>query len=71
MRRKIPDKNEGEWKCIDCHKNYLSYPAFYTHCKIKHNSEWPKSYQTPRPLEEIKKDRGRPRVKVWILKKGK
>ena len=55
--RKMPDKNEGEWKCLDCLKNYLSYPAFYTHCKIKHQQQWPKSYSTPRPLEEIKKDR--------------
>jgi hypothetical protein len=49
-------------RCLDCCKSYLSYPAFYTHCKTKHESKWPAYYNTPRPLDEIKRDRGRPRV---------
>lgn len=49
-------------RCLDCCKSYLSYPAFYTHCKTKHDSKWPAYYNTPRPLDEIKRDRGRPRV---------
>jgi hypothetical protein len=41
-RGKTKDKEDGEWKCLECQKSYLSYPAFYTHCKTKHDSKWPK-----------------------------
>lgn len=53
-------------RCLDCCKSYLSYPAFYTHCKTKHDSKWPAYYNTPRPLDEIKRDRGRPRVHIYM-----
>lgn len=62
QRKKNTDKEDGEWKCLECCKSYLSYPAFYTHCKTKHESRWPKQYSTPRPLEEIKRDKNKPRV---------
>jgi len=59
MKNKVKEK--GEWKCLDCSKTYKSYPAFYTHSKIKHKGKPPNSYDIPRKLDEIRKDRGRPR----------
>ena len=59
---KDKDKEKGEWKCLDCSKTYKSYPAFYTHNKLKHKGKPPNSYDIPRSLEDIRKDRGRPRV---------
>lgn len=38
--RKRTTKKEADirkYKCTDCDKSYLSYPALYTHCKQKHN----------------------------------
>ncbi|CAK76139.1 unnamed protein product (macronuclear) [Paramecium tetraurelia] len=64
QKRKQNDKEDGEWKCLECCKSYLSYPAFYTHCKTKHDSKWPKQYSTPRPLEEIKRDKTKPRTNM-------
>lgn len=43
-------------------KNHKSYPAFYTHNKLKHDGKPPQHYDIPRSLEDIRKDRGRPRV---------
>lgn len=54
--------SQDEWKCLDCNKSYKSYPAFYTHNKLKHHGQPPKHYDIPRSLEDIRKDRGRPRV---------
>ncbi|KRW98487.1 hypothetical protein PPERSA_03318 [Pseudocohnilembus persalinus] len=54
--------NKEEWKCLDCKKSYKSYPAFYTHNKLKHDGKPPQNYDIPRSLEDIRKDRGRPRV---------
>ncbi len=53
---------KDEWRCLDCNKCYKSYPAFYTHNKLKHAGQPPKNYDIPRSLEDIRKDRGRPRV---------
>lgn len=53
---------KDEWRCLDCQKCYKSYPAFYTHNKLKHGGQPPKNYDIPRSLEDIRKDRGRPRV---------
>lgn len=33
--------NKEEWKCLDCKKSYKSYPAFYTHNKLKHDGKPP------------------------------
>ena len=63
------DKNSLIWWCIDCDKKYKSYPAFYTHNKIKHNGNPPAKYRIPRALDAISKDRGRPRVKEMIIHK--
>ena len=40
-RKKSGDKRlhkpeKGVYKCKQCERTYLSYPALYTHCKIKH-----------------------------------
>lgn len=56
------DLTDLEWECIDCSKQYKSYPAFYTHNKIKHKGYPPLKYKIPRPLDSISKDRGRPKV---------
>ncbi|KAM3133930.1 hypothetical protein pb186bvf_014045 [Paramecium bursaria] len=64
QRKKGNEKEDGEWKCLECSKSYLSYPAFYTHCKTKHDSNWPKLYNTPRPLDDIKRDKTKPRTNM-------
>ncbi|KAL4432299.1 hypothetical protein ABPG74_020267 [Tetrahymena malaccensis] len=56
------EPNDVEWECFDCNKKYKSYPAFYTHNKIKHNGNPPERYKIPRPLDSISKDRGRPKA---------
>lgn len=33
--------SKEEWKCLDCNKSYKSYPAFYTHNKLKHDGKPP------------------------------
>ena len=40
-----------------CGKDYLSYPALYTHIKQKHNGEMPSGTETP----SNSRSRGRPR----------
>ena len=40
-KRKRATKKESDvrnFKCPHCDKSYLSYPALYTHCKQKHNT---------------------------------
>ena len=40
-KRKRATKKESDirnFKCPQCDKSYLSYPALYTHCKQKHNT---------------------------------
>ena len=40
-KRKRATKKESDirnFKCTQCDKSYLSYPALYTHCKQKHNT---------------------------------
>ena len=40
-KRKRATKKESDvrnFKCPQCEKSYLSYPALYTHCKQKHNT---------------------------------
>jgi hypothetical protein len=34
--RKIHKTENGVYKCTKCERTYLSYPALYTHIKIKH-----------------------------------
>ena len=39
--RKRTTKSESDirnYRCSYCEKSYLSYPALYTHCKLKHNT---------------------------------
>ncbi len=36
-RRSKKDKEGRSFKCDKCDKTYLSYPALYTHTKIKHS----------------------------------
>ena len=37
-RRSKNDTEGRTYKCSQCGKSYLSYPALYTHCKTKHNT---------------------------------
>ena len=48
-RKRTKGENRN-FKCSQCEKTYLSYPALYTHTKIKHAGK-----------EEITKSRGRPK----------
>lgn len=36
-RRSKKDKEDRSFKCDKCEKTYLSYPALYTHTKLKHS----------------------------------
>ncbi|KAM3127286.1 hypothetical protein pb186bvf_020615 [Paramecium bursaria] len=54
------DKNPRPYKC-GCSKGYYSYPALYTHLKIKHDGVPPQGTEVP----EFKHygNRGRPKEK--------
>lgn len=64
--KKRKSKNEiagRNFECQDCHKSYLSYPALYTHRKIKHKTNIslgkrgrPKKDQGENKLEKKKYD---------------
>ena len=65
--RKRTTKKESDvrnYKCTFCDKSYLSYPALYTHCKQKHNTNnhsgrgrgRPKKEQIEQNLEKNKYD---------------
>lgn len=59
-RGKRRSKNEPEgrnFKCKQCERTYLSYPALYTHIKTKHNTAGSSSIHTGR-------GRGRPKKSV-------
>ena len=52
-------KEHGVYRCHKCDRTYLSYPALYTHNKLKHpsNSE---------PVDKKPTNRGRPKKNVFI-----
>ena len=53
--RKRAKKNESDirnYKCSFCDKSYLSYPALYTHCKQKHNTNNHSERGRGRPKKE-------------------
>ena len=65
--RKRTTKKESDirnYKCSFCDKSYLSYPALYTHCKQKHNTNnhsgrgrgRPKKDQSEQNIEKSKYD---------------
>eukprot|EP00826_Nyctotherus_ovalis_P045439 TRINITY_DN5033_c0_g3_i4.p1 TRINITY_DN5033_c0_g3~~TRINITY_DN5033_c0_g3_i4.p1 ORF type:complete len:262 (+),score=40.10 TRINITY_DN5033_c0_g3_i4:554-1339(+) len=60
-RRSKYDLTGRNFKCRQCNKSYLSYPALYTHSKTKH----------PAGLSSAKNLRGRPRKvnKTFVVKK--
>lgn len=57
-RRTKNDACERSFKC-GCGKDYLSYPALYTHIKQKHGGEHPNGTDTP--TTRSGRGRGRPR----------
>lgn len=57
-RRGRNDPNSRDYIC-PCGKSYLSYPALFTHIKIKHNGRAPG--QIIKPKTESLSKRGRPR----------
>ena len=75
-KRKRTTKKESDirnYKCSYCDKSYLSYPALYTHCKQKHNTNnhsgrgrgRPKKEQTDSSIEKNKYD---PLTNAYFLK---
>jgi hypothetical protein len=60
-RRSRKTQKEGEgapevFRC-GCGKTYMSYPALYTHAKVKHSGIYPEGTYTG-----VKKKQGRPKV---------
>lgn len=54
-KRKRATKKESDvrnYKCDQCDKSYLSYPALYTHCKQKHNTNNHSGRNRGRPKKE-------------------
>lgn len=54
--RKRAKKSESDirnYKCSFCDKSYLSYPALYTHCKQKHNTNNHSERGRGRPKKEL------------------
>jgi len=59
-KRRSKNETEGRnYKCTQCERTYLSYPALYTHIKTKHSS------QGDTPLTSGR-GRGRPKKNVRI-----
>ncbi|MDR3737354.1 MAG: hypothetical protein P4L10_17750 [Acidobacteriaceae bacterium] len=59
-KRRSKNETEGRnYKCNQCERTYLSYPALYTHIKTKHSS------QGETPLTSGR-GRGRPKKNVWL-----
>jgi hypothetical protein len=55
QKRKRTTKKESDirnYKCSLCDKSYLSYPALYTHCKQKHNTNNHSGRGRGRPKKE-------------------
>jgi len=38
---------------LECKKAYKSYPAFYTHIKLKHMGMFPEKIDIPKKIEDI------------------
>lgn len=51
-RRTKNDEQERKFECKLCQKSYLSYPALYTHCKIKHQTNNTSGNKRGRPKKE-------------------
>lgn len=61
-RRRSKKVTEGrKFKCDRCDKTYLSYPALYTHYKLKHSSG-----EKPNLPSQTGRGRGRPRKNVSL-----
>lgn len=63
-RRTKNDSCERSYKC-GCGKDYLSYPALYTHIKQKHGGAHPNG--TDMPMARSGRGRGRPRKQNFPL----
>ena len=69
----VPDRN---YECKFCKKTYLSYPALYTHCKIKHNTNNSSGRGRGRPKKEqnenvIEKSKYNPIDFTFFSKEGR
>ena len=54
IRRRSKNDTEGRtFQCKLCQKSYLSYPALYTHCKQKHNTNNSSGRGRGRPKKDI------------------
>ena len=56
-RRSKKDKAQRNYVC-GCGKQYLSYPALYTHLKTKHQGQLPQGTKNHHPINQ---KRGRPK----------
>ena len=76
QKRKRTTKKESDirnYKCSFCDKSYLSYPALYTHCKQKHNTNNHSGRGRGRPKKEptelsIEKTKYDPLTVAYFLK---
>ena len=50
MRRSKKDQEGRNFRCDYCEKTYLSYPALYTHKKLKHNDKGSESSHAPKKM---------------------
>jgi hypothetical protein len=77
--RKRTTKKESDirnYKCTYCEKSYLSYPALYTHCKQKHNTNNHSGRGRGRPKKEqlgenIEKNKFDPLTSDYFLKEDR
>jgi hypothetical protein len=77
MKRKSKNELEGRnFFCEKCNKSYLSYPALYTHKKIKHEPRKSEARGRGRPKKEqneniIEKNRYNPINITFFAKEGR
>ena len=58
--KRVHKPSKGVYKCTKCERTYLSYPALYTHIKLKHPI-------LTQAQGSVKSNRGRPRKNVNLI----
>ena len=53
MKRKLKVKTAQRNYICGCSKSYLSYPALYTHVKIKHDGIFPNGSNTKKKISRV------------------
>ena len=76
-KRRTKSDNKGrDYICKQCNKSYLSYPALYTHCKLKHQINNSTERRRGRPKKEqneneLEKRRYNPINLTFFSKEGR